>query len=208
MPLTQASFLLVLSAVCAAAGPIPALTVRCYHYAAVPPTVVAKAQAVASERLHAAGISVEWLDYPIVDGRPVGPARPERPTELILGLLPEAMARRIAGGPTQMGLALMNAETQLPVHAHIFVGRAEALAGGAALAPEIVLGTVIAHEIGHLLLGTNSHSGRGIMRGQWGAADLREAREGSLGFTGDQVRRMRSGLTDRARAERKLQAGE
>lgn len=208
MPLTQASFLLVLSAVCAAAAPLPTLTVRCYHYAAVPPSVVAKAQAIATDRLRAAGISVEWLDYPIVNGRPVGPDRPERYTELILDLLPEKMSQRIPGVQTQLGVSLMDKERQLAVHAYIFVERAEALAGFAALAPEIVLGTVMAHEIGHLLLGTNNHSGRGIMRGQWGVADLREAGDGGLNFTPDQMRRLRDGMVYRARAERKLQSGE
>ena len=29
---------------------------------------------------------------------------------------------------------------------------------------EAILGLVIAHELGHLLLGTNSHAARGIMR--------------------------------------------
>lgn len=208
MRLTQAGFLLVLSAVCAAAPSLPTLTVRCYHYAAAPPSVVAKAQAIAAERLRATGISVEWLDYAIVHGHPVGPGRPGRFTELVIDLLPERMAQRIPGAPTQLGVSVMDKEKQLAAHAYIFVERAEALARGADLAPEVVLGAVIAHEIGHLLLGTNNHSGRGIMRGQWGTTDLREAADGGLPFTPDQARRMRAGMTDRARAERKLQTGE
>ena len=31
----------------------------------------------------------------------------------------------------------------------------------------IILGCVIAHEIGHLLLGSNSHSGSGVMKPRW-----------------------------------------
>ena len=31
----------------------------------------------------------------------------------------------------------------------------------------IILGCVITHEVGHLLLGSNSHSGSEIMQGQW-----------------------------------------
>jgi len=94
----------------------------------------------------------------------------------------------------------------MPVHAHIFVGRAESLAAGASLPADVILGTVIAHEIGHLLLGTNSHSSKGIMRGQWEGSDLREAGEGKLGFTSEQARRLRAGLMDRARAEKKASA--
>ena len=60
--------------------------------------------------------------------------------------------------------------------------------------PEL-LGTVAAHEIGHLLLGSNSHSNSGIMKAKWQSGELRRISNGNLGFTGDQAERMRVRLT-------------
>jgi hypothetical protein len=50
----------------------------------------------------------------------------------------------------------------------------------------IILGCAIAHEIGHLLLGSNSHSGMGIMQRKWEREELRQAMMGRLLFTVNQ----------------------
>jgi hypothetical protein len=50
----------------------------------------------------------------------------------------------------------------------------------------IVLGTVMAHELGHLLLGKNSHAETGVMRPSWNPADFAAASQGRLSFSDDQ----------------------
>lgn len=57
-----------------------------------------------------------------------------------------------------------------------------------------VLGHVMAHEIGHLLLGPNSHSNSGIMRGFWNAEELEAADRGRLLFSSQQSKAMRDRL--------------
>jgi hypothetical protein len=54
----------------------------------------------------------------------------------------------------------------------------------------VLLGHVMAHEIAHLLLGTNSHSASGIMRAHWCAQELGSANKGELLFTPEQARVM------------------
>ncbi len=49
-----------------------------------------------------------------------------------------------------------------------------------------ILAAAMAHEIGHLLLGSNSHSATGIMRAKWTRDELELARLGRLLFTADQ----------------------
>ena len=39
----------------------------------------------------------------------------------------------------------------------------------------VILGHAAAHEIGHLLLGSNSHSPFGLMRARWSGQDLQNA---------------------------------
>ena len=56
----------------------------------------------------------------------------------------------------------------------------------------VILGDVIAHEIGHLLLGTNSHSRTGIMCGRWDREYLRLLQEGFQTFSAEQSSAMRA----------------
>jgi hypothetical protein len=53
----------------------------------------------------------------------------------------------------------------------------------------------MAHEIAHLLLGTNSHSAEGIMRAQWQKEELVSATKGELLFTARQAQAMRQRLS-------------
>ena len=62
-----------------------------------------------------------------------------------------------------------------------------------------VLGAAIAHEIGHLFLGPNSHSPVGIMRAGWKEEDLLKVSQARLTFTPDQAQLIRTKV--RARQE-------
>jgi hypothetical protein len=55
-----------------------------------------------------------------------------------------------------------------------------------------ILGAVIAHEIGHLFLGPNSHYGIGIMRPHWSFEQVRQVMMGTLLFTPEQSKRIRA----------------
>ena len=55
-----------------------------------------------------------------------------------------------------------------------------------------MLGHVMAHEIGHLLLGSNAHSRHGIMQARWKRDQLRSIATGGLLFTPEQAVEMRS----------------
>ena len=62
-----------------------------------------------------------------------------------------------------------------------------------------VLGVVITHEIGHLLI-ARGHAERGIMRSQLEAGEWRKASQGMLGFTPRQAEIIRDGVLSRNRS--------
>jgi hypothetical protein len=80
-------------------------------------------------------------------------------------------------------------------------------------APELTLGELlsygIAHEIGHLLLGTQSHSHDGLMSAHWGREELLLAARGQLNFTAEQAETIRADVRARLRdqASRRQEAG-
>ncbi len=61
----------------------------------------------------------------------------------------------------------------------------------------LVLGLVIAHEIGHLLLNHTNHSRTGIMRERWDRQDLRLAAFGDLVFSPQQADLIRAEVARR-----------
>lgn len=62
-----------------------------------------------------------------------------------------------------------------------------------------VLGHAIAHEIGHILLGSNSHGSRGLMKAKWGQEDIKRAGKGDLLFTPEQAQVIQNNLAKLAR---------
>jgi hypothetical protein len=68
-----------------------------------------------------------------------------------------------------------------------------------------ILGAAVAHEVGHLILGGNTHSPRGVMSPQWGPTQFELISISKLSFTSDQskllqdeVKRLASGGAVRA----------
>ena len=55
----------------------------------------------------------------------------------------------------------------------------------------LILGCVMAHEIGHLLLGPKSHSDSGIMQPRWENKQVRQGMTGTLLFTQVQAKHFR-----------------
>jgi len=57
-----------------------------------------------------------------------------------------------------------------------------------------ILGNVMAHELGHLLLGSNSHALSGIMKARWENEELERIAKGGLFFTIEQAELIRERL--------------
>ena len=79
-------------------------------------------------------------------------------------------------------------------YSDVFYDRARELHANWNVGLADILGNVMAHELGHLLLGSNSHSGAGIMRAHWQGEELHRLSRGSLWFTSEQASHMRGKL--------------
>jgi hypothetical protein len=118
-----------------------------------------------------------------------GCLRLDWPTHLAVRVVPQS--RRSINDV--FGVAFLSAEGT-GCYSDVFYDRAAELQTAWNVSLTDVLGNVMAHELGHLLLGSNSHTATGIMRARWQAAELRRAGEGSLSFNAEQAERMRGKL--------------
>jgi hypothetical protein len=78
--------------------------------------------------------------------------------------------------------------------AYVFYDRVQELAQRRSLG-HALLADVLAHEIGHLLLGSASHSPSGIMSAHWDYEELRNVSEGAMWFVPAQSKIMRDRQT-------------
>ena len=190
-----AGLLVVMGFACAdtssarAADPGPTIRVRVTNYTEATPAPVSKAEREAGRILGEAGLNVVWIDCPL--GR--SSVNRADPCQQPLG--PANVFVRVLSGQTRQGLHdNIFGFAVHPALASVYYGTAVDLAriyGGEIDAPTI-LGCVMAHEIGHLLLGSNSHSGTGIMQGNWGRKQVRELIKGDLLFTAQQSKLIRA----------------
>jgi hypothetical protein len=83
----------------------------------------------------------------------------------------------------------------------VFYHRVEELARKAQGLQYQILGNTMAHEIGHLLLGSTGHSPTGIMKAKWSREELQPSAIGFLVFTPQQATLIQNDVTNRVRGE-------
>ena len=167
----------------------PIIRVRVTSYTDATPAAVSKAEHEAGRILGEAGLNVVWMNCPL--GRsaivPTDPCQhPLEPTDIVLRVLSDQNRNGVQD--SAFGVAV------LPVLASVYYEPVVSLAmiDGADFEVPIILGCVMAHEIGHLLIGSNSHSSTGIMQGQWERKQVRQLMKGGLHFTAQQSTLMRA----------------
>jgi hypothetical protein len=152
----------------------PALIVRTYNTYGLPFEDLQSARVLVDTIFGHVGVDVLWVDCwsrdPESAGIPTECLQPRRANEIMVRLL-GAMAA--PDKPlVSMGSALVNLQERPPYLATVFVDRVRLVARGANIDFRELLGRAIAHEIGHLLLNTNSHADQGLMRAVWSRAEL------------------------------------
>jgi hypothetical protein len=113
----------------------------------------------------------------------------EWPTHLAVRVVPQS---RLSTNEV-FGVAFLSPEGT-GCYSDVFYDRVAELHANWNVALADILGNVIAHELGHLLLGSNSHASMGIMRAHWQGEELRRLSRGSLSFTNEQTDHMRGEL--------------
>ena len=176
-----------------------AIEVHIYNYSTIAAEMVEGAQHETARIFERIGIATTWLNCPINSQEAIRNrtcAIPDTPTRLTLRLLSNSMADSFGGGGDIFGSAILPANGGFGVVANVYADRMTALADGREF--EATLGRVIAHELGHLLLGKNAHSPAGIMRAHWRVQDL-TLTQAVMSFLPSEAKRIRVQITARIR---------
>ena len=171
------------------------VTISVHNDVAVPWGTIRGAEEEASRVFRQAGIDVEWMNCQVVSGDTV---EAEKPRSCGESIFPEHLQLRIVKrsvglSPKVMGISFLS-EDGSGCQADLFYERIEGLGQESNASVASILGHVASHEIGHLLLGTNSHASRGIMRAVWGPDELASVTQRALIFSEKESAQMRARL--------------
>jgi hypothetical protein len=156
------------------------ITVRVYNMANVSSGILAASEEEVAQIFREMGTTIEWLECPC--------SQDPTSSDLMLRIIPKLFASMKADfREDHLGFAPSTEDGG--VLATIFFYRIEALTKGGPTAP--LLANAIAHELGHLLLGSNAHSSTGIMRARWDHNLLKLMDRSSLKFTPEQAKLIR-----------------
>lgn len=166
------------------------LRLNVYDYAGVAPDVREAAADAARQVFAAIGVDIVWVERcPVACRIAFSREAYTDPTGggLTVFVLPPDMTSREFPS-TMLGNTPEKSEV-----AYAFFDRIRAVAFDHDLPLATLLGHVIAHEVGHILL-REGHAAEGLMRDHWVYRDLLLATRGRLGFTATQGGRIRSRL--------------
>jgi hypothetical protein len=163
------------------------VTVSVHNDAGIPAGTLRGAELEASRVFRQSGIEVKWLNCP-------QPANAEDAAKCRTAVFPEYLQLRIARRSLNLsdftfGISYLSADGS-GCYANLFYDRVAELHARSHMSLASILGHVAAHEIGHLLLGTNSHTESGIMRARWQSGELGSVGKGALFFSDAESRQM------------------
>ena len=159
----------------------PELHISVQDSANVPPELLAAAEAEVHRIFQQAGVETAWRNCSetVEKSQPAG-CHVVGSTYLMLKILHDAMSMQVRDRIDVLGVAPLDANG-VGFYGYVFYDRIQQLAEKRNLAPTL-LGHVLAHEIGHLLLRSGTHSISGIMSGRWAGGELRRISEGAMFF--------------------------
>jgi hypothetical protein len=181
----------------AAQPPMVSVTVSVFNDAGVAPDDFRRARSRAESVMLRAGVSLEWLDCGTPGNRPTdrGCTGLQFPKHLSVRFVSghQVSGRPVAGDGTAksdvFGSSFQN-EAGEGNYAVVYCDLLRNSAPAKSIGSGDLLGLVVAHELGHLLLGLNSHSQEGLMSPVWREREMLQVRLGAFYFSGAEAGRM------------------
>ncbi len=161
------------------------ITVLVFNFRQAPAEALVKAEKEAGRILEHAGVPVTWRDCPTGNE----PCRKGPGRVFFLAMMAGPVQNKFLD--TISGYALLPDHLAVVHYDYLppLTGRESGKADTA-----LVLGCVIAHELGHLLLGAHPHSIAGIMQAHWGIEQTRLALMSQLFFLPEEARLMHANI--------------
>jgi hypothetical protein len=187
--------------------PEAVVLLRVYRHGARPPDVLDAGLREAAAVLAAAGATMTSLicgdDHEERRHRQAACDRELAANEIVLRIVSDAGETQRTDGAAGvvLGYSVVGATTPRPIFATVYFDRVRTLADSGGVDTALLLGWAIAHELGHLLLGTPQHAAKGLMRAFWNRAELHHFNVADWRFSAREAASVRVAAAARSRAE-------
>jgi len=166
-----------------AVGLAATIFVRSYNNFGVPAADLAAAREEAQAVLQQAGVHIVWADCWVGNRQPESaPARCQEPVGGDIVLRLQKTSKTDRSRFVSMGFSLVGTAGAAPFLATVYVDRVDSVARGIGIDARRLLGLAMSHEIGHVLLNSNTHAASGLMRAEWSLNELRRNDAGAWRF--------------------------
>jgi hypothetical protein len=167
----------------------PTLTVRTYNHAALPAPTLERAERLADDIFHQAGVELEWVECGVSPEDKKKFAACDKVLErrspsVVLKLIPESMEVGLPRPAEKFAIAI-------PSTVFVFWERIHNAAEMSGIPEDLILGTILPHELGHEVLGNLSHVDCGIMKPILRPDDFGATELGRMHFCTEQARQLR-----------------
>ena len=183
-----------------AVGLAATIIIRSYNNFGVPEADLAVARQHAEAVLQEAGVTVAWTDC-WAGGKEPASASDARCHEPVGGDVVLRLQKTKSDDRSRfvsMGFSLVGLPDGAPFLSTVYVDRVESVARGAGIDARRVLGLAMAHEIGHVLLNSNTHSAAGLMRADWSRTELRRKDEAAWHLLESEAATVRASALERS----------
>jgi len=177
------------------------IEIQVYNYSGVSAATLEQAEREAARIYSRMDIGISWLDCPLTAEQAAQNTtcgQGASPTRLTIRLLSNVMTERLPLGGDIFGLALLPVDSGFGITANVCAGRAREMAEARHVPEGVLLGHLVAHEAGHLLLGSSRHSVKGLMHIPWQGKELQMMSQGAMLFTSGEAKRIRAQVLARA----------
>jgi hypothetical protein len=165
---------------------LPAVVIAVEDLAGVPLAITQDGLAGAASIFTKVGVTIVWCKPQCLASELVKPS-------IFVRL--EFVPGRTELSSTLPGTVLGSATSSRVPSMRVFYDDVRAVAERRQVPPEVLTAYVIAHELGHLLLGDHAHTASGLMKYLWDSKDVvHGVAQGAFSFSADQAIRIRRTL--------------
>lgn len=171
-------------------APLASITVVVSDYADVSPAILDRAQVEAGRTYRRMGVRTTWL----ASARSSTGPPPDSEFTIKLIIQPELARAKSHGSRSVMAVAPLT-QSAREGSIYVFYDRVTDVAAINQADTALLMGIVIAHEMGHLLLHHADHAAEGLMRGVWDRDAIRQGAMGLLWFSPSELSEIRKTLS-------------
>ena len=183
-----------LSGVLVAAEQEPAalasITLVVTNLAGVSPAILDRAEVEAGRAYRRLGVRTNWIDAAHAS------AAPTTSSGFTIALVIQSRLAGVSvGGSRSVMAAAPRSWSERGGSIYVFYDHVTDVANVHRADTALLMGIVIAHEMGHLLLHHSEHAGEGLMRGVWDADAIKQGAVGLLWFSPSESHQIRKTLS-------------